>query len=264
MLGRHLMSLGKLVLGGAALLWTLSPEPVFARGGGGHGGGGHAGGFHGGGFHGGGFHGGGFHHGGFYGGGYGRGFYGGGYRGGYGRGFYGGYGRGFYGRGFGYYPFFGYGYPFIGGYGYGYPYYGYGYSYPYYGGGFRRFRRGYYGGYGGYYPYSGGYYYPLSYTTSSTYPVSTAPATDSRARVTVQVPSGANVSFDGVAMQQQGSVREFVSPPLEPGYNYHYNIQATWKENGQTVSHSRSVTVQANEHVQVDFTHSENTVSAQP
>lgn len=85
------------------LLWAISSNAAWARGGG-HGGGGHGGGGHGGGGHqGGGGHFGGGHHGGW---GHGRSFYSLGF----------GFGPGYYG---GYYPYYG-GYGGYGGY-YGYP-----------------------------------------------------------------------------------------------------------------------------------------------
>jgi uncharacterized protein (TIGR03000 family) len=168
--------------------------------------------------HGGGGHGGGFHGGG---GGFG-GFHGGGHFGGYG-----GFNRGY--SHFGYSPRYGYhnyGYrPYYGGYGYSYPSYGY---YPY--------SNGYSPDYSGYYPsdsYDGSYgtVAPSAPDGSdpSLSPTSwqAAPAQpDTRAHITLTVPSDAVVSFDGATTGATGKVREFSSPPLESGRRYAYEVRA--------------------------------------
>ena len=64
----------------------------------------------------------------------------------------------------------------------------------------------------------------------------------------------AQVFFNGVLTQQQGTERAFVSPPLAPGKSYQYQIEARWTENGQTVDQTRSVPVTAGQAAVVDFT----------
>jgi len=73
------------------------------------------------------------------------------------------------------------------------------------------------------------------------------------ARVNVRVPANAEVMFEGAKTTQTGSSRQFVSPPLTPGGNYTYDIQARWMENGRQVSRTRHVPVQAGQVVRVDF-----------
>jgi uncharacterized protein (TIGR03000 family) len=73
------------------------------------------------------------------------------------------------------------------------------------------------------------------------------------ARVNVRVPANAEVIFEGEKTTQTGSSRQFVSPPLTPGGNYTYDIQARWMENGRQVSRTRHVPVQAGQVVRVDF-----------
>jgi uncharacterized protein (TIGR03000 family) len=193
------------------------------RGGGGHGGGGGGGGHVSGGaaYHGGG----------------GSYYHGGGY---YGRGYYGGYG-GFYG-GIGIYA----------------PYYGYS-SYPYY----------------------APYYSPSLSVVPSYYeppatayippPSSYAPPSSLEARplvrsagidpqtlgnaalVEVNVPPNAEVWFDDLKTKQTGDTRTFKSPDLEPGKTYLYDVKAKWIENGDEVTRSRTVRVQAGKVVPVDF-----------
>ena len=231
---------------GLAALFLTAESSQGAGHGGGHGGGGHGGG-HGGGFHGGGFHGGGYrggwggYRGRWHGGGwnhYARGWHGG----------WGGYGRGWYGHrwyGGGYWPWWGSGY-------WGYPGSGY-WDYPAY----------------SYSDYPFGSYYtdyssaPSYYTntpvytsaygpTSGTY--TAAPAADEAARMTVRVPSDAQVWFQNQPMKQQGPVRYYQSPQLTPGQDYTYDIRAQWREGGRVVSRTRHVDVQAGSNVNVDFT----------
>lgn len=188
----------------------------------------------------------------------GRGGYRGGWGGGYRGGYYGGYRGGYYGgyRG-GYYG----GYPRVYG-GYYRPYYGYGY-------------RSYYWprSYSYAYPYSYGYYPMYSYATPivTTGPVVTtsgytpmngvdatvedgAPVTTAMpARVTLEAPAGAQVWFDGESTVSTGSLREFSTPPLEPGRRYSYDVRATSEENGRTVTQSQRVRVTPGAHVTVRF-----------
>jgi uncharacterized protein (TIGR03000 family) len=193
----------------APLAMALAVGTAAAQHGGGHGGGGHGGGGgHPGGGHPGGGHPGGGHPGGAY---YhsGGAYYhpGGGY---YHHSYYGGYGYPFIGLGYG-----GFGYPYSG-LGYG----GYGYGRPYYGGGY--YDNGYYSnGYG--YPAGYGYTAPVvpagysaGYTPSQ--PVAPAPVGDpAPATLTVIVPDGAQLWFDGTPSDQTGPRRTFTTPPINPG-----------------------------------------------
>jgi uncharacterized protein (TIGR03000 family) len=198
-----------------------------------------------------------------------RGGGGGGGRGG------GGMGGGFGGRGgegFGRGGYGGYGFGGYGGYGWGYggiglgDYYG---GYPDYG--------GYYGGYdAGYYsPLYGTipYYYtppPNSYVPAASYPYN-LPTTgyqsyyppdvnnlsrvnNNTAAIEVQVPPNAQLWFDGKQTSQRGSNRYFVSPALEPGRTFTYEVRATWIDpSGQVVNQTRNVQVQANKSSLVVF-----------
>lgn len=223
----------------APAVLCLAPAPAFAQHHGGHGGshhGGHMGGYHGG------YHSG--YHSGYY-GGYRGGSYGG-YRGGYG---YGGYG--------------GFGYPFLGGYGLGYGlgygglgfgrYGGYGYSSPYY------YSRGYSSPYyssGYYYPsYSSGYYYPATPVIDSGviqtggYAVPSAPAAAAAAQVTVLVPEGAQVWFDGKEAAATGTSRVFTSPVLQPGQSSVLAVKARWDGSNREMQ----LPIQAGDKMTVDL-----------
>jgi uncharacterized protein (TIGR03000 family) len=71
--------------------------------------------------------------------------------------------------------------------------------------------------------------------------------------VEVLVPADAEVSFFGQKTERQGGVRRFVTPPLEPGKVYYYDIQVRWRENGRELVRNRSVAVTAGARQSVDF-----------
>jgi len=153
-------------------------------------------------------------------GGGGRGGYGGGYYGG--RGYYGGYGLWYGGLGYG---------------GYG-GYRGYG---------------GYYDG-GTYYPYYGDvtpYYAPPSYQM----PPATA-SLPAMAPITLEVilpDPQAQLWLDGTPTTMTGVDRIYVSPPMEVGYTYVYDVRATWNQGGQPVTVDRRVQVMPGRHNIVDL-----------
>lgn len=158
------------------------------------------------------------------GGGRGGGFYGGGFNRGYGG--YGGYGGGYYGRG----------------YGYGNGYYGPGY------------RSGYYSNY----PRNSYYYEPDAVYVEPSQPAASAPSNSSMIRVRVSDPN-ARVTIDGQPTGQNGTVRTFQTPPLEPGFQYSYEVRAEIP--GQGVQR-RSVMFSAGQNVDVDFTNSAGAASS--
>jgi uncharacterized protein (TIGR03000 family) len=185
---------------------------------------------------------------------------------------------------------YGGGYHYGSGYHYGgsyHPYYGgyhYGSSYhPYYG--------GYYNNWYSYRPYSGSYFgsYPydfsefgpvinpvpvdsgLSYqppassadgfTLNSsipssdqpaTAPSSPAPANATSAHFTVNLPADARLWLDNKPTTSAGPEREFVTPPLLPGW-YFYSVKASWNENGHAVTQTQSVQFRPGAQVNVRF-----------
>jgi len=197
-----------------------------------HGGGGHGGGYHGGGYHGGAvYHGGGYHGGAVYHGGY----YHGGYYGGY-RGYYPGY-RGYYGyRGYGYYPGL-----YAAGLALAYA------GYPYYYG-------GYYGpsAYGTPDPYTSLYYSPPAVQPYIP-PALARNVNPKSVTVDVRVPPDATIWFGDSKTSQTGSTRTFISPPLEPGKVFAYDIHAQWTEGDKVVNRTKEVKVQAGQRVEVNF-----------
>src|SRR5262245_22685119 len=79
---------------------------------------------------------------------------------------------------------------------------------------------------------------------------------DQGARVlaNIRVPeAGAQLWIEGQEMSTQGLVRNFISPPLEPGARYTYTIRAQWTENGKQREATREVPVRPGQRVTVDF-----------
>jgi uncharacterized protein (TIGR03000 family) len=164
--------------------------------------------------------------------------------------------RAYYGRGYGYR---------------GRPYYG---GYGYYGGaGYSSFNYPYADYYSGYYsaPYSGDSLYADSYDDvnpsdyvggtvagSATYQSFYSPSdgmdgADNRAHFTVKTPADATLWFNGVATKTTGTVRNFDSPPLQPGSHYNYEVWARWNDNGHEVTQRQEVKFTPGENVNLMF-----------
>ncbi len=88
----------------------------------------------------------------------------------------------------------------------------------------------------------------------SALPVDTGPELQApHARFRIAVPADAQVWLEGASTQQSGTLRHFVSPPLEPGASYGYTIRARWRERGQVVEQTKEIEVQAGDQVNVTF-----------
>ncbi len=78
---------------------------------------------------------------------------------------------------------------------------------------------------------------------------------DNSAHMLLHVPADALVWFNGEPTNQTGPEREFISPPLDPGAKYSYNIVARWNgPDGQPVVERRKVEVAANAWEEVNLT----------
>jgi uncharacterized protein (TIGR03000 family) len=91
-----------------------------------------------------------------------------------------------------------------------------------------------------------------AYGSSAAIPPSPARATG-EAEVTVTLPADATLWAQGKKLSGSGSTRVFHSPPLETGHRYAYDFRASWKENGHTITQTRTVPVTPGAHVQVHF-----------
>jgi uncharacterized protein (TIGR03000 family) len=156
-------------------------------------------------------------------------------------------GYGAYGYGYGAYGYGGYGY---GGYGYG----GYGYG-GYLSGGFAP---GGYDGAGGYSSNNINIYNVLPPQPYVPFPGNLAvpapqpndhPAT---ARLTLQVPTGAEVTVNGKKVDA-GSKRIFESPDLQTGESFTFDVRVTWLEDGKAVKEARSLTMHPGDHQSLQY-----------
>jgi uncharacterized protein (TIGR03000 family) len=107
-------------------------------------------------------------------------------------------------------------------------------------------------------PAAGLDYRPMPYTPRT---LSTAgPATltarspaERTAIINVEVPSDAEVYIDGHVLPRTGSQRQFVTPPIESGRIYHYDIRATWTEGGREISQTQRLALMAGDRKSVSF-----------
>jgi len=85
------------------------------------------------------------------------------------------------------------------------------------------------------------------------YRVPTPDAPAGTVLLNVRVPAEAQIWIEGDKTQQTGAFRRFVSPQLDQGKSYAYQIKAEWQENGKKISRTRKVTVHAGEAVDIDL-----------
>jgi uncharacterized protein (TIGR03000 family) len=175
--------------------------------------------------------------------------------------------------------YFGSGSPYYSGFYPGYASGYYGWNSPYYG---STWVPRYYGSYSNYAPgftrwygprYSASYDWSTPSYYSSSYPSGTmgsfyatdmssqgyygTPTGDMRPDRTVlinlRVPPEAEIWFDDAKTQSTGMFRDFISPPLQPGQDYTYQVRARWMENGQEVTKNRELRVRAGDQLNLDF-----------
>lgn len=91
-------------------------------------------------------------------------------------------------------------------------------------------------------------------TSARILPVAAATAGLTTASVDVRVPANAEVRFDGQLTAEGGALRRFVTPPLQAGTAYTYDVSASWPAAGGTTSRDRHIEFHAGDRVVVDFT----------
>lgn len=74
-------------------------------------------------------------------------------------------------------------------------------------------------------------------------------AMNNQALITVRVPPNAEVWFDDQKTSQTGSMRTFVTPPLDSDRNFVYHVRARWTENGRSVEKTRKYDVHPGDRV---------------
>jgi len=74
------------------------------------------------------------------------------------------------------------------------------------------------------------------------------------AKIVVNLPTDAKLYFDGAATKATSNRREFVSPPLQAGMEYHYTLKAEVVRDGKTETQTETVTVRAGSQAQINLT----------
>ena len=74
-----------------------------------------------------------------------------------------------------------------------------------------------------------------------------------RATLRVYLPGDARLLVEGKQTQQTGPVRQFFSPPLEPGKSYHYTFECSYDRGGKTITRKETVHFGAGDKKSVDL-----------
>jgi uncharacterized protein (TIGR03000 family) len=80
-----------------------------------------------------------------------------------------------------------------------------------------------------------------------------APPGNQPTLIQVTVPAGAEIWFDGAKTSQSGTVRQFLTPPLDPSRHYHYEMRLHWMNGGQPMDETRRLAVQAGERIDISY-----------
>ncbi len=89
---------------------------------------------------------------------------------------------------------------------------------------------------------------PQKYTITITVLPQQMPENDpNTVELMAHVPEDALIWFEDMPTTSKGMVRHFVSPPLTPGQPYYYTARIVWHEDGQWVSKTTKIPVQAGE-----------------
>ena len=80
------------------------------------------------------------------------------------------------------------------------------------------------------------------------------PPPDRMAHLTVLVPEGAELWFNGTRVEGEGTVRKFHTPPLELDRRYSYEVRLRYRKDGRDITETHKVRVSAGAQAKVDFT----------
>ena len=89
-------------------------------------------------------------------------------------------------------------------------------------------------------------------------------ATPDRAEVEVLLPTDAVLYAESQRLRLTSDRRVFVSPPLQSGQRYEYAFRVEYVRNGETITRSRSVQIQAGTKERLDFSESEFAKKEEP
>ncbi len=75
-----------------------------------------------------------------------------------------------------------------------------------------------------------------------------------QALIIVDVPApDAQVWLNGMPINQTGSTRQGLTPPIPPNQRYIYNIRVRWAQNGIVIDQTRPLAVRSNNRATIDF-----------
>jgi uncharacterized protein (TIGR03000 family) len=100
---------------------------------------------------------------------------------------------------------------------------------------------------------------PAPETIKVTPKVSQVPAP---ATIIVTLPAEAKLLIDDAATTSTTARRVFVSPTLEPGKEYFYNLKVEFVRDGKTLNAAKKVSVTAGNETTVNFENNEGAVAA--
>jgi uncharacterized protein (TIGR03000 family) len=72
-------------------------------------------------------------------------------------------------------------------------------------------------------------------------------------RLEVRVQPDAELWIEGAKTVQTGPVRLFISPPIQPGRNYTYEMKVKWMDNGQERTRTETIKVEPGRLVRVNL-----------
>jgi uncharacterized protein (TIGR03000 family) len=110
----------------------------------------------------------------------------------------------------------------------------------------------------------GSYFYPLY--SQPVLPASSNPADDdytygasaemgnNAMLLILRLPANAEVWIEGSKTVQTGNFRSFISPPLQAGQDYSYDIRARWMQGGLAIEQSRTIIVRAGDRLTLSLT----------
>jgi uncharacterized protein (TIGR03000 family) len=78
------------------------------------------------------------------------------------------------------------------------------------------------------------------------------------ARLIIEVPDGGKLYIDGQAMKATTTERLFYTPNLEAGQKYYYDVRVELMKDGQKVTESKRVIVQAGDVLRESFRNMDN------
>jgi uncharacterized protein (TIGR03000 family) len=72
-------------------------------------------------------------------------------------------------------------------------------------------------------------------------------------RLEVRVQPDAEIWIEGAKTLQRGGLRQFISPPIQPGRSYTYEVKVNWMENGQERTQTETIKVMPGQLVRLDL-----------